>query len=96
MAALKLFKTLHQKLLSDKTKESSERAILSIAIASFIIHLVIIYLVDFGFISLSGPSDLLNNPIAAIYTPFSFILVYEVYLLIYYLQWFVKKSASPI
>ncbi len=85
MAALKLFKTLHQKLLSDKTKESSERAILSIAIASFIIHLVIIYLVDFGIISLSGSSDLLNNPIAAIYTPFSFILVYEVYLLIYYL-----------
>jgi hypothetical protein len=27
----------------------------------------------------------LKNPIAAIYTPFSFILVYEVYLLIYYL-----------
>ena len=85
MAALKLFKMLHQKLLSDKTKEISERAILSIAIASFIIHLVIIYLVDFGIISLPGSSDLLNNPIAAIYTPFSFILVYEVYLLIYYL-----------
>jgi hypothetical protein len=32
----------------------------------------------------------LNNPIAAIYTPFSFILVYEVYLLIYYLP----KSTS--
>ncbi|MFN4081374.1 MAG: hypothetical protein ACK4NS_10780, partial [Saprospiraceae bacterium] len=28
---------------------------------------------------------LLNSPIAAIYTPFSFILVYEVYLLVYYL-----------
>jgi len=27
----------------------------------------------------------LADPIAAIYTPFSFILVYEVYLLIYYL-----------
>jgi hypothetical protein len=27
----------------------------------------------------------LKNPIAAIYTPFSFILVYEVYLLVYYL-----------
>jgi hypothetical protein len=34
---------------------------------------------------LEEPSDLLKNPIAAIYTPFSFILVYEVYLLIYYL-----------
>jgi hypothetical protein len=32
----------------------------------------------------------LKNPIAAIYTPFSFILVYEVYLLIYYLP----KSTS--
>ena len=30
-------------------------------------------------------SDLLSNPIVAIYTPFSFILLYEVYLLIYYL-----------
>ena len=30
-------------------------------------------------------SELFKNPISAIYTPFSFILVYEVYLLIYYL-----------
>ncbi|MFT5773057.1 MAG: hypothetical protein ACI9ZX_002462, partial [Algoriphagus sp.] len=30
-------------------------------------------------------SDLLKSPISAAYTPFSFILVYEVYLLIYYL-----------
>ncbi len=85
MVPSKFFETLYQKLLSDKTKERSERAILSIAIASFIIHLAIIYLVDFGIISLNESSDLLNNPIAAIYTPFSFILLYEVYLLIYYL-----------
>jgi hypothetical protein len=85
MAFLNLSDTLYQKLLSDKTKKRSEKAILSIAIASFIIHLTIIYLVDFGIITLNESSDLLNNPIAAIYTPFSFILVYEVYLLIYYL-----------
>lgn len=30
-------------------------------------------------------NSLFTNPIAAIYTPFSFILIYEVYLLIYYL-----------
>jgi hypothetical protein len=30
-------------------------------------------------------TELLKNPISAIYTPFSFILIYEVYLLIYYL-----------
>ena len=81
----KKFEILYQKLLSEETKKRSEAVILIIAIASFIIHLAIIYLVDFGFISLHAPSELLTNPIAAIYTPFSFILVYEVYLLIHYL-----------
>ncbi len=81
----KIFDKLYQKLLSDKTKKVSEHIILVIAIASFFIHLTIIYLVDVGIITPNTPSDLLKNPIAAIYTPFSFILVYEVYLLIHYL-----------
>ena len=85
MSLYEKFEILYQKLLSDKTKKESERVILIIAIASFLIHLTIIYLVDFGIISLNSHSDLLKNPIAAIYTPFSFILVYEVYLLVYYL-----------
>ncbi|MBC7605674.1 MAG: hypothetical protein H7199_01785 [Burkholderiales bacterium] len=85
MAQSKLFETIYEKTLSEKIKEISEKAILKIAIASFIIHLVIIYLVDFGFIHVNKFSNLLSNPIAAIYTPFSFILLYEVYLLIYYL-----------
>ena len=86
----KIFEELYQKLLSEKTKEKSERAILWIALASFIIHLLIIGLIHLNIISISEPSNLLKNPIAAIYTPFSFILVYEVYLLIYYLP----KSTS--
>lgn len=81
----KNFEIVYQKLLSDKTKKRSERIILVIAIASFLIHLTIIWLVDLRIISLNTTSDLLKNPIAAIYTPFSFILVYEVYLLIHYL-----------
>jgi hypothetical protein len=85
MALSKLFKTLFGIFLSEKIKVRSERVILLIAIISFIIHLVIIYMVDFGIISVNGSPDLLANPIAAIYTPFSFILLYEVYLLIYYL-----------
>ena len=85
MASNKKFGILYQKLLSEETKRISESIILTIAIASFLIHLCIIYLVDFGIISLNTTSDLLKNPIAAIYTPFSFILVYEVYLLIHYL-----------
>jgi hypothetical protein len=79
------FELIYQKLLSDKTKHWGEQLILVIAIASFLIHLAIIYLVDFGIIPIAVTSDLLKNPIAAIYTPFSFILVYEVYLLIHYL-----------
>jgi hypothetical protein len=76
---------LYNKLLSDKTKAKSERAILIIAIVSFIIHLAIIYLASYNIIPIDSDSKLLKSPIAAIYTPFSFILVYEVYLLIYYL-----------
>ena len=69
--------------LSQKTKERSEEVILAIAILSYIAHLVLIALTNFGIVDL--PSKFLKNPIAAIYTPFSFILVYEVYLLIFFL-----------
>jgi len=86
----KLLEKLYQKFLSNKTKEKSERFILWIALLSFIIHLLMIGLIHFNIININEPSNLLKNPIAAIYTPFSFILVYEVYLLIYYLP----KSTS--
>jgi len=79
------FDVVYQKLLSAKTQEKSERVFLIIAIVSFIIHLLVIGLVKMNIISLDTNSNLFQNPIAAIYTPFSFILVYEVYLLIYYL-----------
>ena len=85
-----LLEKIYQKLLSIKTKERSEHIILWIALVSFIIHLLMIGLIQFNVITINEPSNLLKNPIAAIYTPFSFILVYEVYLLIYYLP----KSTS--
>ena len=85
-----LLEKIYQKLLSIKTKERSEHIILWIALVSFIIHLLMIGLIHFNVITINEPSNLLKNPIAAIYTPFSFILVYEVYLLIYYLP----KSTS--
>jgi hypothetical protein len=85
MALNNFFEALYPKLLSTETQKKGERIILVVAIASFLIHLAIIYLIDLNIITLNSPSVLLSNPIAAIYTPFSFILVYEVYLLIYYL-----------
>lgn len=57
--------------------------ILGIAILSYVIHLLLIALTHYDLIGIE--SKFLQNPIAAIYTPFSFILLYEVFLLIFYL-----------
>ena len=72
-------------LLSENTRRRAEKVILSFALLSFFLHLAVIYLVKFDFIESPFNTELLKNPISAIYTPFSFILIYEVYLLIYYL-----------
>jgi hypothetical protein len=90
MELSKILDRIYPKLLGRETKDKSEQVILWIALGSFLIHLLIIGLVHFNIVSIDEPSKLLKNPIAAIYTPFSFILVYEVYLLIYYLP----KSTS--
>lgn len=76
---------LYNLMLSEKVKFKIEKIILVIGMISFIVHLSIIYLKRYGLISLFDESNFFDNPIAAIYTPFSFILVYEVYLLIFYL-----------
>ena len=81
----KISQLLFDKLLSDKTRTKTEKVILNIALLSFFIHLAFIYLSKLDIINFTSSSELLNNPISAIYTPFSFILIYEVYLLIYYL-----------
>lgn len=79
-----LYNYFNSRLLSKKAKLLSEKIIVYIAIISFIVHLSFIALAELNFIQLPN-SNLLNSPIAAIYTPFTFILIYEVYLLIYYL-----------
>ena len=76
--------------LSEKVKERSEIVTVYIAIISFLLHLLLIGLVNLDIIKISSHSELLHNPISAIYTPFSFVLSYEVYLLLYYLP----KSTS--
>ena len=81
----KIFQFLFDKLLSSKTRTKTEKVILNVALLSFFVHLAFIYFSKLNNINLNSSSELLNNPISAIYTPFSFILIYEVYLLIYYL-----------
>lgn len=72
-----------KKLLSHRVKHRSERFILAVAILSYLTHLFLIFLSNLQILSIE--SKFLTNPIAAIYTPFSFILLYEVYLLIFFL-----------
>ncbi len=57
---------------------------LYLAISSFIIHLILFLTNDY--FQLFRNSELLANPINAIYTPFSVLLIYEAYLLIFYLR----------
>jgi hypothetical protein len=76
-------KKIFDNFLSESFKERLERIIIGIAIISFIIHLGVIFLVNEDIIHIS--SKLIKSPISAIYTPFSFILVYEVFLLVFYL-----------
>ena len=74
------------KVFSDRNLRAFEKLILFLATSGFIIHLILILLNNKGYIDLSFFNDsLFVNPISAIYTPFSFILIYEAFLLIYYL-----------
>ena len=72
-------------IFSTKSQKSFEKYILILATGGFILHLLLIFLNKYGYINFTFNDTLLLDPISALYTPFSFILVYEAYLLIYYL-----------
>ena len=82
---MNLLNKIYQFFLSESTKRRIEKIILYVALFGFFTHLILIYLSKFSIINILPESELFNDPVSAIYTPFSFILVYEVYLLIYYL-----------
>ena len=73
-------------VFGEKIQKHFENIILILAGLGFLIHLLLIVLKtnNIGFLSEIN-SSLLNDPITAIYTPFSLILIYEVYLLVFYL-----------
>ena len=57
-----------------------------LAVGGFIVHLLLIFFENYyGVDVFSSKTNLSSNPISALYTPFTFILVYEAFLLIYYL-----------
>ena len=82
---LKCVDSLHKKVFSKKNIKSFETLVLYFAIAGFLIHLALVFLnLKYDVNYFVGLDSLLSNPISALYTPFSFILVYEAFLLIYY------------
>ena len=78
----KLFSVIY----SENNIKKFEKYILYLASFGFVIHLSIILLNSYNLIELSFiETNLFSNPISALYTPFSFILIYEAFLLIYYI-----------
>ena len=78
--------SLHSNLFSKRNVELFEKNIMFLAIIGFIAHLFLIFLENYYAIDVfSSKTNLSSNPISALYTPFTFILVYEAFLLVYYL-----------
>ena len=78
--------TLHSNVFSQKNVELFEKNIMYLAVGGFIVHLLLIFFENYyGVDIFSSKTNLSSNPISALYTPFTFILVYEAFLLIHYL-----------
>ena len=83
---MKLIPKWHSAIFSDRNVKIFERLIIILALAGFLIHLGLIFAENFlGFDVFISKTNLTSNPISALYTPFTFILIYEAFLLIYYL-----------
>lgn len=83
---MKWVNSIHEKFFSDSNVRFFEKNIMFLAIGGFIIHLLLIlFETQLGIEIFSSKTNLSSNPISALYTPFTFILVYEAFLLVYYL-----------
>ena len=77
---------LHSNVFSQKNVELFEKNIMLLAVGGFIIHLLLIFFENYYAMDIfSSKTNLSSNPISALYTPFTFILIYEAFLLIHYL-----------
>ena len=85
MIMLKFGSKIFDSIFSDLNRNKIESFTIWSASIGFIIHLSLVLLNNYSIIDIGNESLLLTNPISAIYTPFSIILYYEIFLLIYYL-----------
>ena len=73
---------VYGKVFSDQNKKKLEKITLWLSIIGFVFHLILIYVKKLELVPFSFDSELLDSPISAIYTPFTIILIYEIYLLV--------------
>lgn len=82
-------------LFSPQFKARFELLTLYFGVSTFVLHALIILLLKWGWVDAQYfPKNLFGNPFSALFSPFSSLLVYEVYLLIYYLRKSYTKSIS--
>ena len=80
------FEKIFSTVFAPRIQKIIEKVILILAALGFVIHLGLIFLKAQGILFFSPLyPELFNDPISAIYTPFSLILIYEIYLLLFYL-----------
>ena len=82
-------------MFTESFKSRIERITLYFGITAFIIHVALIFAIKIGLLNIQYfPENLFGNPFSALFSPFSSLLVYEVYLLIYYLRISYTKSVA--
>jgi hypothetical protein len=82
---LKIGSKIFDGIFSEVNRKKIESFTIWSATIGFIFHLSLVLLNNYSIINIGNESLLLTNPISAIYTPFSIILYYEIFLLIFYL-----------
>lgn len=82
---LKIGSKFFDGIFSEGNRKIIESFTIWTATIGFIFHLSLVLLNNYSIINIGNESLLLTNPISAIYTPFSIILYYEIFLLIYFL-----------
>ena len=75
--------SLAKSILNPSVRRKAEHNLVTLALVMFCVHLGLYGLGQLGVLTL--PVSLFSHPLQSLYTPFSIILIAEVYLLVYYL-----------
>ena len=80
MFMLKWNKAVFELCMGDETEDRIRKAAIVLAVVGFFVHIAFWALNSTGMISITGEaSELVSSPLSSLYTPFSILLVYEVY-----------------